>query len=229
MKKIYVVGIGPGDELISPVITDSYELLHGKWPSAYNEVVLVLSESNTLSAGVLYQLGIISAEEYTELDEAARTSEDNEGYFSEYEDICKHEFYMIPVCDGYKKNEEGVYEYAEDNLTAQSLVKDALKLKISGVIRPKADAAAATIADAVAYTSLLRDYYIEYTAQSEVVRAQENTPEVNVLTGMRFEAATDEEKVADAAAYVKGLGTAEKAALYRAFADYSESERSRLP
>ena len=216
---------GPGDELISPVITDSYELLHGKWPSAYNEVVLVLSESNTLSAGVLYQLGIISAEEYTELDEAARTSEDNEGYFSEYEDICKHEFYMIPVCDGYKKNEEGVYEYAEDNLTAQSLVKDALKLKISGVIRPKADAAAATIADAVAYTSLLRDYYIEYTAQSEVVRAQENTPEVNVLTGMRFEAATDEEKVADAAAYVKGLGTAEKAALYRAFADYSESEK----
>ncbi len=56
--------VGADGQIISPVITDSYDVLYGTWPEEYNEIVLVLNETNGISAGTLYQLGLITEEQY---------------------------------------------------------------------------------------------------------------------------------------------------------------------
>ena len=58
---------GQDDALISSAVTDSYDVLYGTWPTAYDEVVLVLDKNNEISTTTLYQLGILPAAEYKEL------------------------------------------------------------------------------------------------------------------------------------------------------------------
>ena len=92
---------------------------------------------------------------------------------------------------------------------------NAYELKISGVIRPKEDAANASISGVVGYTSALSDEIISHTAESAVVKAQEASPDVNVLNGLTFSPADDETKAADAAVYLSSLSIPEKAELCR--------------
>ena len=56
---------GVGDDAISSVMLDNYDVVYGEWCSAYDEVVLVLDSNSSVSAEALYQLGIITAEEYS--------------------------------------------------------------------------------------------------------------------------------------------------------------------
>src|SRR5690606_37805901 len=57
---------GSGDLLISPAVTENYEILYGSWPKEYNELVLVLDKNNEISLSALSELGILPASEYKE-------------------------------------------------------------------------------------------------------------------------------------------------------------------
>ena len=210
-------------EGVSRVVTDSYEVLYGSWPQAYDEVVLVLNQDNAVSAKALYQLGMITREQY---EAAAETIQDggqaDELSFS-YADACKHTLYLVPACDHYVAGENGIFLPIEDAaLNEDRLLRNALPLKITGVIRPKADAADAGIATPIAYTAALTDYVIDRTNDSAITRAQESDPSVNVLTGMRFEAPDDAQKAADAKAYLGSLGISEKASFYKLMMYYTQ-------
>lgn len=209
---------------VSRVITDSYDVLYGEWPTAYNEVVLVLNDDNSVSVETLYQLGLISADEYKEaIDQVDEGTEPKDISF-EYSDVCEHVLYMVPACDHYIENEDGTFSnISESTLEADKLLENATELTITGVIRPKSDAANATISTAIGYTSLLTDYVIEHTNSSPVITAQEADPETNVLTGMEFSAADDAAKIADAKEYAANLGISDKASLYTMIRFYNQS------
>ena len=98
---------GTGQGAVSGVIRDNYDVVHGSWCSEYNEVVLVLDDNSSVSAEALYQLGIITAEEYTEnANKIKESGEAPETMFS-YEDICSRRFYLVPACDRYRSNGDG--------------------------------------------------------------------------------------------------------------------------
>ena len=61
-------------------------------------------------------------------------------------------------------------------------------LTIVGVVQPRADASSTILPIGVAYTHALTYYAIDHAAESEVVKQQLADPEVNVLTGERFDA-----------------------------------------
>lgn len=207
---------GTNGDTVSRVLTDSYDVLYGNWPENYNEVVLVLDENNSLSAGTLYQLGFITADEYLEITEKIADGEEAEKYSWNYEEVCGHTFYLVPAADRYTENEDGTFTYLEeDTFENKQLLENSVELKITGVIRPVEDAANASISTSVAYTSKLTDYVIEYTNESAVVLAQEETPEINVLNGMGFEALDDAAKIEDAKAYISAMGISDKASMYQ--------------
>ena len=203
---------GTGQGAVSGVIRDNYDVVHGSWCSGYDEVVLVLDEDSCVSAESLYQLGIITAEEYTEnANKIKESGEAPETMFS-YEDICSRKFYLVPACDRYRKNDDGTFSLVSE-LDEKELLKDAIELKITGVVKAKEDIKV-KISSAVGYTSALTNYIIEHTDNSEVIKAQESSKDVNVLTGMKFDVASEAEKVADARKYISSLGIGDKASLY---------------
>lgn len=209
---------GQNGALISSAVTDSYDILYGTWPSSYNEVVLVLDKDNEISASTLYELGFLPTSEYKELMQKINAGEEVtlETQNWSYEDICKQELYMIPACDTYVNNGNGTFSDISQNYTElEKLADNAVKLKIVGVIRPHEDADYANISSPIAYTKALTDYVIDYTNDSDIVKAQEASPEVNVLNGVSFSPSDDAAKVADAKAYLSKLSTEEKANMCR--------------
>ena len=215
---------GASGENISQVVTDSYDVLYGSWPEQENEVVLVLNQDNAISAKALYQLGLITQEQYAAAAEKIKNGETAEELSFSYEDACNQTLYLVPACDHYTENENGTFTKIEDAaLNEEMLLDNALELKITGIIRPKEDAADAGITTAVAYTSGLTDYVIEHTNGSAVIKAQEADETVNVLTGMAFASPDDASKAADAKEYLSGLGISEKASFYKLMMYYAQS------
>ena len=203
---------------VSDAIKDSYDLLYGDWPTAYDEVILTLDQNNEISATTLYQLGILPSAEYKELMTKIENGEEIklESKSWKYEDICNQEFYMIPDCDTYISNGNGTFTSIKDNVNEmEKLLDNAIKLKITGVVRPKEDAKNASITSAIGYTKALTDYIIEYADNSEVVKAQKESSTINVLNGMEFSPSSDDEKIADAKKYLEGLGVSDKANLFK--------------
>ncbi len=212
------------DSTVSRVVTDSYELLYGAWPEGYDEVVLVLDGNNAIPTDELYQLGILSADEYRIVTKQIENDETPDALKWTYDDVCGRSFYLVPACDRYTENEDGTFSPIDEETQAEQLLENSLELKITGVIRPVDGAANATLTAPVAYTSKLTDYVIEHTNESAVVRAQEETPEINVLNGMAFEAIDDAKKAEDAAAYVSKLGVSDKASLYTMILYYNSGK-----
>lgn len=216
---------GTDGKAVSTILFDSYDLLYGSWPENYNEVVLVLNENNSIPAGTLYQLGLITGEEHKEITEQIKNGEDAEERIWDYEEICGHTFYMVLPCDQYKENKDGTFTYiGDDVMQIESLLENSVNLKITGIIRPAADAESASIHTSVAYSVALTDYVIEHTDESAVVLAQEKTPEVNVLNGINFKAADSEAKAADAIIYMSNMGISDKAAMYANILEHQETD-----
>lgn len=200
---------------INQVIKDNYDLVYGKWPKAYDELVLVLDKNNEVSSSVLYQLGFYAADEYNELMTKIENGEeikiDNQKI--SYSDICKKEFYLIIDSETYLKNEKDLYvSYKDDINKVEEHLDDTLKLKISGIIRANNEDNT-LINQNIGYTKALTDYIINRTNESAVVKAQQQSETINVLNGMTFSPQNDVDKINDAKTYLLNLGVSDKAKL----------------
>lgn len=206
---------GADGNVVGALVSDNYDLLYGNWPSSYNEVLLVLDESNKISAHTLYRLGFITKEEYESNSNKAKDGEKTDGASFEYSEISNRKFYLVTSGDHYVKNDNGTFSYLDLNEENEDeLLKNAVELKISGIIRPKQGSENADITTAVAYTSMLTDYIISHSNESEIVKAQEQSEKVNVLNGIEFEVPNDSKKVDDAKEYIKNLDATEKSSIY---------------
>ncbi|NLP17371.1 MAG: ABC transporter ATP-binding protein/permease [Clostridiales bacterium] len=205
---------GSGDLLISPAVTENYEILYGSWPKEYNELVLVLDKNNEISLSALYELGILPASEYKEILEKIKSGEEIEfeSYNWSYEELYDKRFYMVTASDYYLESEDGLFKYiGDDKDELTELLDNATELRIVGIIRPIEGATYTSIFRHVGYTKALTDYIIEKTNNSNVIKAQEANPDINVLNGMKFEPKDDKAKVEDTVKYLSGLGISEKA------------------
>lgn len=209
---------GKDGESVSEAVKESYDLLYGNWPNAYDEIILTLDTNNEISSNTLYQLGILPSSEYKELMKKIENGEEIklESKSWNYEDICNKEFYMIPESDTYISNGNGTFKsIKEDTTEMEKLINNAIKLKITGVVRPKEDAKGALISTALGYTRALTNYIIQYTDDSEVVKVQKENPTINILNGMEFSPSSDDEKISDAKKYLENLGVSDKANLFK--------------
>lgn len=210
---------GVDDNLISQVILDNYEVLEGDWPESFDEVVLKVDQNNEIDVSALYELGILPASEYEEIMEQIENGEkvELEPLKLSYETLTDHVFYLLPASDYFVEDDNGYYQdISSDNATVEGLVEEeAIEVRVSGIVKPIADATTAPISTPIAYTSALTEHLITYTNESDVVKAQEASPEVNVLNGMRFETDNDEQKIEDTLEYLDSFTISEKAEFVR--------------
>ena len=216
---------GANGKVVSQVVLDNYDLLAGQWPEQFNEVVLVLNGNSTLPAETMYQLGLMDGNTYQDIASKIQMGEEAPDFSWTYEDALNRTFYLVTASDHYADNGDGTFTYLDESyLDQEVLMKNAVELKVTGIIRPKEDATAADITTAVAYTYGLTDYCIDHTINSPVILAQEADPETNVLTGMSFTPADDEQKAQDAIAYIHTMPGSEKAQLFALISYYEEQQ-----
>lgn len=209
---------GKDGNLISQVIKDNYDLVYGTWPENYDEIVLVLDQKNEIATPTLYELGILPSAEYKKMmDQINRGEEvENEQYKWSYEEFCTKKFYLIPACDYYEKQENGIFkDLSTDSNKIETLLNHGMELKVSGVVRLNEDADTMFLTEPIGYTKALTDYLIEYANNSEVVKAQKAEPEKNILTGLGFAPEDDKQKAQEVKEYVANLDVSGKAAMLK--------------
>lgn len=224
----------PGVEgnLISPVITDNYEVLYGEWPKEYNEIILTADQNNEIDTSVLYELGILPAEEYEDILDQIDKGEDVEveSQNISYEKLADQTFYLLPASDYYVEDENGNFEsMADDEAMVEKLVEEkGIEIKVAGIVKPIEEATTTAISTPVAYTNDLTKYLIDYAKDSEIVQLQEESPDINVLNGLHFETDSDEEKIEDAREYLANLTISEKADFVRSMQE-DETNSNQMP
>lgn len=224
----------PGAEgkAVSEAYSNRYELVYGRYPETKEEIVLVTDEHSELRARTLYMLGLLPSSEYTEIQKKLDAGESvmPQKMKLSYEEICAKEYCLIPMCDYFIKNDEGYFSYISyDRQKLNRLLENSLKLKIVGILRKNKDSDVALINGSIGYTYLLTEWLMTYTQQSEVVKAQNENPAFNVLSGVSFEAKDDEQKIKDAVTYIQSLSISNKANLFMSLTrDYDNSDLNSL-
>ncbi len=214
----------PGDNgrLVSDLLEKQYDLVYGSWPTEYNEVVLVLDSNNELDDMTLYALGLMSEEEINAIVDAAANHKELEVSHKNwsYEEICAMEFRTVISSHCYTYDEKtGLYTDLRDSQAGlRYLYDNAIPLKVSGIIRPSENAVASMLIGSIGYTSKLTEYIINESHDSASIKAQLETPDTDIFTGLPFKESsgnlTDEEKERDFRTYVAELTEAERAEAY---------------
>ena len=213
---------GENGRLISPLFKKQYDLVYGSWPTRYDEIMLVVDEDGELPDLMLYALGLLPKADIENLMQAAMIHQPVEASAEKwsYADICGLDFRVILNADCYVPDQaNGRYTDLRDTAAGlQYLYDNALRLRVCGILKPKADAVATMLTGGIGYTSQLTEYIIRQSEQSEAVQAQINAPGIDILTGFPFknqDLLTDTEKAAAFRAWLGAMNDEEKAAVYK--------------
>ena len=174
-------------------IESDYDLLKGRWPEKYDEMIIVLSEKNSISDLLVYSLGLRDTEELTNMVTKIMSGEsvniNNEPKTFTYDDFLNVDLRLIMPSDTYKYNSKyDVYEdMSADDSYMKNLYDKALKLKIVGIVSPKEGKTTMALNPGVNYTSALIDYIIDYSKDTDVVKKQLKNKDIDVFSGNRFD------------------------------------------
>ncbi len=174
-------------------IKNSYDVLAGHLPEKYDEMMIVLSEPNTISDLLVYSLGLRDTEEISGIVAKIMNGEtvdiNNEPLTLSYEDLMNVELKLIMGADEYKYNENyNVYEdMSGDDEYLKSLYDNAINLKIVGIVSPKEGTSSMMLSPGVLYTSDLIDYIINYSSNTDAVKKQLDNLEIDVFSGSKFD------------------------------------------
>ena len=213
---------GNNGKLVNPLLEKQYDVIYGSWPTAYDEIVLIVDENNEIDDMTLYALGLKSKDDIDAMAKAAlhRTELKPTDLMWSFEDICAMEFRVILNADSYTYDEiTGRYIDLRDTQAGLKYLYDnATPLKVSGIIRPDKDAIATMLNGAIGYTSKLTEYIAEKGKDSAAVQAQLANPSVDLLSGRPFrDKTTDlpiEEKASEFREYISTLDDNGKADAY---------------
>ncbi|MBP3729653.1 MAG: ABC transporter ATP-binding protein/permease [Lachnospiraceae bacterium] len=203
--------------LVNETVKKNYDLLLGRWPEAYDEVVLIANKDNEISLRTLYALGFLPVEEYRSLSEKMEKGEKVEvsRHQLSYEQMISQTFLLVPAAELYEEKAGGVWHFiGEDSVAVEKAAERGIPLKISGIVRGQSDGMAALLQSTVGYTKQLTDHLMKRAEESPLIKAQAASPEINILNGLSFAPANEEAKAADVKAYLKSLGISEKALFY---------------
>ena len=171
------------------LLESQYDVIAGKWPESYNEVVLIVGKDNEISEYTLYSLGMKDQSELAEKMQKMQEGEKIEDTGTEeysYDDFLNLSFKLLLNTDYYEQNNGIWINKINDEEYMQEKLENSEEIKIVGIIRPKEEAVATSISGAIGYTSMLKEYVINEINNTEIAKDQKENPEINIFTGAEF-------------------------------------------
>ncbi len=179
--------------LDNPKMLDSqYEVLRGRWPEHYDELIVVLTDPNAMPDYMAYTLGLKDPKDlYRMIEQVMMGQEaDASGGLSiwTYDDLMNLRFRLVSAPDTYRYNEE--YQVWEDMTKDQAFMSELIaagkELKIVGIVTPREGVTATTLTGGIAYLPQLTEHVVAQAAESPIVMNQLENRDVNVFTGTPF-------------------------------------------
>ena len=177
------------DEMVDDqrLLSQQYDLLGAsRWPTNYNEVVIVVDEYNQISDYLQFVLGLRTPSEVA--DAIVNGDKFAERTFS-VDELLGVEYKVMTGSDYYHQNDDGTWNHVADRNSQRNIEyvdANAVTVKVVGVIRPKKNVEVTSITGIVGYTKGLTEYLSERATNSPIAVAQAESPNRNVVNGDRI-------------------------------------------
>lgn len=173
------------------MIEGQYELIQGKWPEKYDEVMLILPEKNSISDLLLYGLGLRDLDELEDMIakivDGEKVINENKPLEFTYDELMNLEFKLVDASSTYKYNDKyDIYEsMTSDNEFMKNVYNNSVDLKIVGIVCPKGDSTG--MMSGIGYTKQLTKHVINVASESKIVKRQLANKDINVFNSKRFD------------------------------------------
>ena len=182
------------------MLESQYDVLEGRWPESFDEMIIVLQDPSQISDYMAYSLGLKDPDDLSEMIAKVMRGEEVEAQELEdpmewtYEELMALRFRLVPASATYRYNEEyNVWEDMTGDVSyMRQLIEDGEELKIVGIVCPKEGVSTSALSPGIAYTAALTQYVIDEAAKSDIVAMQLENPGVDVFTGQEFGADSGE-------------------------------------
>ena len=171
------------------LLHSQYDVLAGTWPKAYNEVVLIVNKDNEISDYTLYTLGLKDQKQLEEkwkaIENGEEVEESQETSYT-YDELLNLSFKLILNSDYYQKQNNLWIDKSEDEEYMKEKIQNAETIKVVGIIRQNDQSVSAGMSSGIGYIKDLKEYVINKSNESEIVKEQKENPDINIFTGMEF-------------------------------------------
>lgn len=176
----------PNEELLA----SQYDLLAGKMPTKYNEVVLIVNDKNEISDYTLYALGLKDQSDIKNLFDRIMADPNMEFNYQEesydYDELINYKFKLVLNTDYYEKKGNIWADKRQDTEFMKKLIGDSEDITIVGIIRPNEDALVNNSYGLVGYRHELIEYVSKKNSESKIVKEQIKNKDINLFTGTKF-------------------------------------------
>lgn len=170
---------------------DEYQLVEGKWPTNYNEVVLEVDENNEITDYALYSLGLLDQDElvknYQKIlnGETDKISKTNLKSYS-VDDILNLKFRLVLNSDLYQKVNGLWINQGENESYMKDVVSKSPEINVVGIIKPSDSTVSQPTMGGVYYTKAMEEYVTSKTENAQIVKEQKTNPNINIFTQAEF-------------------------------------------
>ena len=211
------------------VMKEEYDLLAGRYPESYNEVILVVDENKQISDYVLYNLGLLDmqtlVDNYQALLKGEEVKTEKLSPYS-YDELLNMNFKVVLNSDFYQKQYDLWQDMSENEEYIEQMVKERGEtLKIVGIIKQNENSVTTSSMGGVLYAKELKEHIINAVNESEIVKEQKANPEINILTGKAFGEETTgfDELSYEQRQYLMSLSDEERVALLEQYQENSNA------
>lgn len=167
-----------------------YDLVAGKWPKKYNELVLIVDKNNHISDYTLYSIGLLDQDDLKEQFNKMTSGEEVSFKTTSYKtsDILNLKFRLVKNADYYQKENGMWLDKSDDEEYMKNLISNAEELKIVGIIKPNEEAVnGASTYGLVGYQHSLMTHLIKENESSDIVKEQIENKDKNIFIGSNFQ------------------------------------------
>ena len=169
------------------LLKGQYDILEGRMPQKFNEVVLIADKKGLIPASTLYALDLENRNELDKIINSKDKKLETKNY--NYKDFINHKFKLVLNTDYYEK-EYGVWiDKSNDINYMKKLLDKSIDIEIVGVLKVSNDAVEAT-SGFVGYNHDLVEYVLNHVNDSKIAKEQLANKKINVFTNTKFDGVT---------------------------------------
>lgn len=177
------------------LIESQFDLLAGRYPTNYDEIVIKVDENNTISDYSLYSLGLKDIEEFNDAYKKilkGEKVEEAEVTTYTFDELLNLKYKVLLNTDYYEKESNMWVNKSSDEKYLNKKLENAIELKVVGIIKENEEATSTSMTGNVGYTHKLTEYVINEINKKDIAKEQLKNKEINVFTGTKF---TDNKKI----------------------------------
>ena len=174
------------------MVEEQFDIIKGRFPKEYDEIILVLPDDNKISDMLLYGVGLRDQDELEDMIgkivDGEKVKNENKPLEMTYDELMAIELKLVDPSAKYKYNAKyDIYEdMSDDEAYMEKVYKEAHPLKVVGIVKPDGGGAGMT-SSGVLYTRELTKHIIETASKSEIVQKQLANKDKNVFSGKDFD------------------------------------------